>query len=528
MHCHHPAIPQCTCGGARFLRALLLLVLASRSSRAADEKAAPTLKLTGHVSAVYTVAFSPDGKRLASGSNREVIVWDLSAGKELFTYRITGTNVFGLAFTPDGKQLAVGISKMIKILDAATGKEEAAVGGAAHFLFRMTYSPDGKRLAASGGSSNSTGELCVWDVATRQAVLRLAPPAGAVLNVAYSADGRRLAIATGAMSGTRPGEVSVWEAADCRDVVTLHGHTDNVYGVAFSPDGRHVASASGARGAARPGEVKLWEVLSGKEVLNLTGHVGPVFAVAYSPNGRLLATASGDRTVRLWEAANGREIRSLAGHGGIVYSVAFSPDGKHLASAGSDRAVTIWDVPAQRPAAAERLDTKQTLACWDALRGDDARKAYRAVGLLASSPKESVPFLRAQVRPAAPLQGEERKRVERWLRDLDDDNFEQRQQATEALLRLGQTVLPAARKTLAGNPSAEVRRRLEYIVEKVVRLASSPDGLAALRAVEALEQAATVEARGLLKELAAGLPGAELTSEANAALGRLIKVGENH
>jgi WD40 repeat protein len=84
------------------LLTLLLLALASCSPRAADEKSTPVLNLTGHLSEVYTVAFSPDGKRLASASNREVIVWDLSAGKALFTYHITGTNVFGLALTPDG------------------------------------------------------------------------------------------------------------------------------------------------------------------------------------------------------------------------------------------------------------------------------------------------------------------------------------------------------------------------------------------------------------------------------------------
>jgi tricorn protease-like protein len=507
------------------LLALLLLALALRPLRAADEKTAPALNLIRHLSEVYTVVFSPDGKRLASGSNREVIVWDLSAGKELFTYRITGTSVFGLAFSPDGKRLAVGISKVVKVLDAATGKEESAVMGAAHFLFRMAYSPDGQRLAASAGSTNNAGELCVWEAATGQPVLRLGSQAGAVLNVAYSADGRRLATASGAPSGTRPGEVVVWEAAGGREVVTLRGHTDNVYGVAFSPDGRRVASASGNRGAKRPGEVKLWEVFTGQEALSLTGHTGPVFAVAFSPDGRLLATASGDGTVRFWEAATGREVLSLTGHTGVVYSAAFSPEGKRLASAGTDRTVKVWDVPARGRAVAERLDEKQARACWDALRGDDARKAYRAIAQLAAAPKESVPFLRGRVPPAAPLTGDRQKLLDRWLRDLDDDQFEVREEASAALARLGEVVLPAARKTLAAKPSAEVRRRLEEIVEGLLLLAPSPDRRAELRAIEALEWAGTAEARRLLKELAAGLPEATLTREAKAALGRLARRG---
>jgi dipeptidyl aminopeptidase/acylaminoacyl peptidase len=515
---------QSPCGR---LPALLLLALASCSLRAAEEKTTPVLNLTGHASEVYTVAFSPDGKRLASASNREVIVWDLATGKSLFTYHITGTNVFGLAFTPDGKRLAVGISKIVKVLDAATGKEVSAVTGSAHFLFRMAYSPDGKCLATSSGSTNASGELYVWDAATGRAVLSLAHQTGAVLNVAYSADGRRLATATGAPSGVRPGEVIVWESASGRAVMTLRGHTENVYGVAFSPDGRRIASASGSRGSTRPGEVKLWEILTGQEAISLTGHTGPVFNVVFSPDGRLLVTASGDRTVRLWDAITGREVLSLTGHTGVVYSVAFSPDGKRLASAGADRAVKVWDVPARGRAAAERLDEKQARACWDDLRGDDARKAYRAIGLLVAAPKDSVPFLRTRVRPAAPLRGEEKKLVERWLCDLDDDSFEVREQASAALVRMGEAVQPAARKALAAKPSAEVRRRLREIIEKLGPLAPSADTRAVLRAVEALEHTDTEEAGELLKELAAGLPEAALTREANEALGRLKRRSTN-
>jgi hypothetical protein len=502
-----------------------MLALIPSLGRTADTITTPDLNLTGQPSEVYTVAFSPDGRRLASASNRVVIVWDLSVGKQLFNSPTKGINVFGLAFSPDGKQLAVGVSQVLKLLDATTGKEEKLIGGAGNFLSRLAFSPDGKHLTAGGMGKSSGNALHVWDAVTHKQVLRLGSPAGDWLNVAYSPDGRRLATAGGAARGNRPGEVTVWEADGGREVVTLRGHTDNVYGVSFSPDGRRVASASGRRGRPRPGEVKLWEVLTGQEALRLDGHTGPVFAVAFSPGGHLLATASGDRTVRLWEATTGREVLCLPGHTGIVYSVAFSPDGKRLASAGQDRAVKVWKVPALDRAARKPLGEEQAQACWEALRGDDARKAYRAVVRLAAAPKEAVPFLRARVRPAAPLPREGQQLLDRWLRDLDDDRFEVRERASAALVRLGEAALPAARKTLAESPSAEVRRRLQDVVERLARLALSPQGRAALRGVEALEYAGTAEARGLLKELAAGLPETRLTREAEAALARLARGG---
>jgi len=195
----------------------------------------PALLLTGHTSEVYTVTFSPDGRFLASGSNREVIVWNAATGKQVFNYPIKGTNVYGLAFRPDGKQLAVGISRVVKVLDARTGREELSIGGAAHFLFRLAFSPDGRYLAAAGGSMNNTGEARVCEAATGKEVYRLGRPGEAVLNVAYSPDGRCLASASGAVRTTLPGKVVVWDSATGREIRAFCGHAENVYGVAFNP-----------------------------------------------------------------------------------------------------------------------------------------------------------------------------------------------------------------------------------------------------------------------------------------------------
>jgi Tol biopolymer transport system component len=473
---------------------------------------------------VYTVAFSPDGKRLAAASNREVKVWDAATGQEVFSYLIKGTNVFGLAFSPDGKRLAVGISHQVKILDAGTGQELTVLAGANHFLFRMAFSPDGKHLAASGGSTNGTGAVSIWEVESGKYVRSLSGAAEAVLTVAYSRDSGLLAAAGGLTSGVRPGTVVVWEAATGRMVHTLRGHEDNVYGVAFSPDGRRLASAGGVRGSLKPGSLKLWEVATGQEVCRLTAHTGPAFGVVFSPDGRYLATAGADRAVKVWEVLTGKEVLSLAAHDRAVYSLAFSPDGQRLATASADRTVKVWNVAGwQRPPSASvgTLTGKELEERWTELASGDAVRAYRSMGVLGTAPGQTIPLLRDRLRPVAGLSAGQRKQVEQWLRDLDDDQFEVRQNASAELGRLGEAILGPLTRVLAGDPSLEVRRRALRLLEGLGSVNLSGGQLAALRAVELLERIGTREAAAILKALAGGLPEARLTRDARASLERL-------
>ena len=497
---------------------------AAAQGAAADGSQRPVLGLTGHTNEVYTVVFSPDGKRLASASNREINVWDAVTGREVFSYLTKGTNVFGLAFSPDGQRLAVGISHQVKILDAGNGKELAVLGGANHFLFRMAFSPDGKHLAASGGSTNGTGAVSIWEVGSGKYLRSLSGAAEAVLTVAYSRDGRFLASAGGVTSGVRPGTVIVWEAATGRMVQTLRGHEDNVYGVAFSPDGRRLASAGGARGSLKPGTLKLWEVATGQEVCRLAGHASPIFGVVFSPDGRHLASAGGDRTVKVWEVLTGKEVLSLVAHDRVVYSLAFSPDGQRLATAGADRTVKVWNVAEwRRPAAAAAvpLTGNELNERWAELASADAARAYRSMGALGAAPGQAVPLLRDRVRPVAALTTPQRKQVEQWLRELDDDHFAVRENASTKLGRLGEAILGPLNRVLAGDPTLEVRRRALRLLEQLEGVRLSGSALAVLRAVEVLERIGTPEAVAILKTLSAGLPEARLTREASASLERL-------
>src|SRR5262249_5047278 len=287
--------------------------------------------------------------------------------------------------------------------------------------------------------------------------------------------------------------VHVGDPATGQEIRQLSEQQAVVAAIDFSPDGKLLAS-----GSQQDGSVRLWEVETGKQVRHLQGHPGYVASVCFSADGRTLAVGSW-REVRLWEMATGKERGRLLGHCGDVTGFAFSADGKVLASGGGDTMILLWDLTGRMRDG--RLPEKNLLAAelaaaWTRLTGEDSAQAYQALWTLVASPQQAVPFLKKRLQPAAPVDTE---RINRLIKSLDDDGLEVREKATAELKKFGEQAEAALRKALAAGPSAEVRLRLESLLEKLGDPSSSAQRLHALRAVEVLDFIGTPEAQEVLK-----------------------------
>jgi eukaryotic-like serine/threonine-protein kinase len=316
-----------------------------------------TLSPLRHDSPVISLAFSRDGKLLATGTQAgAVTVRQAKTGQELRQWKAHQTNATSVVFSPDGRYLATGGQDFtVKVWDlekVLQGEFQAPLLQWEHtcVVYSVTFSPDGQRLASAAGNSvDKKGEAKVWDLNTGHEALTLSGFNWEVRDVQFSPDGRRLATASHEL-------VKLWDAQTGREQLTCRDPDGSLQVVTFSPDGRRLAAVGGHIGAHPDREIKVWNAQTGQEDLSLRGHVGGLRNVAFSPDGRRLASTGLDQTVKLWDAATGQEVLTLRGHLDDVFGLAFSPDGHQLASGATDKTVRIWDAtPVEREPGPEYL-----------------------------------------------------------------------------------------------------------------------------------------------------------------------------
>ncbi len=297
-------------------------------------------RLEGHTNPVTSVAFSPDGKTLASGSyDNSVCLWDLRSGKKIWN-KVEHTNgVRSVSISPDGKTLASGAGDgTVRLWDLNSGKEIALLEGHTNIVTSVSFSPDGKALA----SGSLDGSVHLWDLGSGNEILCLKeyPYPNAITSIAISPDSKTLA------SVSYDGSVHLWDHRSGFEIQHLVVEGRRVgTSVVFNPDGKILASGSLNQG------VRFWDLRRGNESPRLEEYQysWDITPVAFRPDGKIFAFGTSYNTVHLWDFLNGKEIRCLEGHTNFVTSITFSPDGKTLASESGDNTIRIWDLTTHQP-----------------------------------------------------------------------------------------------------------------------------------------------------------------------------------
>ncbi len=289
----------------------------------------PVTPPLSHRGGVAMVTWSPDGKYIATASeDHSAQVWYAASGQPVTPPLPHQSAVTAVVWSPDGMHVATASDDhTARIWDALRGQQLAPALSHQDAVTAVAWSPDGKQLATASGNTAQ-----VWNAVTGQLMTPPLAHQGDVLAVAWSPDGGRIATAS------KDGTARVWDSVRGKLVVSPLVHQGDVRTLAWSPDGRRLATASGDRSA------QIWDALSAKPVTQPLMHLLRVAAVAWSPDGKLLATASWDQTTRVWDAASGQPVTLPLAHRGLVLAVAWSPDGHRLATASWDQAARIWDV----------------------------------------------------------------------------------------------------------------------------------------------------------------------------------------
>lgn len=300
-----------------------------------------------HTNRVISVAWAPDGTRIASGGlDGTVQVWSAKDGQRQRTYRghmrvFPAPNVYTVSWSPDSTRIAsAGNSATIHVWDATSGQKMQLYKGHSNILaniFHVSWSSNGKYIASTNMSLNPSEEaIHIWNAVDGHRLLKIDlrrtfTQTSSPGDVAWSPDGQLIA-------GSWNTKVRIYRVDTGKHIFTYENHDDWVANVAWSPDGKYLVSSANEK-------IDVWEAATGITCVPYINHGGNVRDVAWSPNGKYLASASNDRTVHVWESMTGKHILTYRGHTDEVTAVSWSPDGTRIASASNDGTVHVWQAP---------------------------------------------------------------------------------------------------------------------------------------------------------------------------------------
>ncbi len=262
---------------------------------------------------VTALAFSPDGKLLASSGYHEILLWNPDNGKLVRRITNVAERVYDLKFSSDGKTLAAAAGTPaqigeLKLFSVEDGKLLGDFGVSDDAFFAVAWSPDGKKLASAGADRT----IRVFDIATGKEELSIEDHADWVMGLAFSPDGTKLA------SASRDKTAKVFDAKTGDSLVTFNGHGDAVYGVAFTPDGKQVVTCGADK------QIRIWNVGDAKETRKIGGFGGDISCLEVTKDGDVF-TACADKNARQHKLSNGQALKTYSGHADWVYAVAYSP-----------------------------------------------------------------------------------------------------------------------------------------------------------------------------------------------------------